>query len=171
MAAWGRSRQSLAVGLAALLNVWKDFWMSEEERIDHRDLSGEHREGVFRFISEALCLDGERPPSADFFIGDWTMAFFDGRGRAPHEQIRFNEDGSAPCKALDGSYDNPKDGWEFHNDCTVSLWTHIDPMPQYGINEPTYEENRYHALKGGENRFVLINGDGSIVMIFERSAA
>jgi len=74
----------------------------------------------------------------------------------------------APCKALDSSYDNPQDRWVFHEDKSLSIWTYINPMPEYGIDEPTYQEDRFHALKMNEKKFVLFNGDASIIMIFAK---
>ena len=41
-------------------------------------------------------------------------------------------------------------------------------MPEYDMPEPVYEENRYHMLFASEDRFVIFNGDGSILKIYQR---
>ena len=43
-------------------------------------------------------------------------------------------------------------------------------MPEYGIDEPTYSEDRYHVLVKDDAFFVLFNGDGSLVMVYEKTA-
>lgn len=42
-------------------------------------------------------------------------------------------------------------------------------MPEYGIKEPTYAEDRYHVLIKDEGEFVLFNGDGSLIKVYERA--
>ena len=141
------------------------------DRIDHKDERGEHRDAVFDYVRQNLGFTGSEPTNAEFCLGDWKCSFFQ-----PHlpEKFKpftyqsFRSDGSAPAKAIDGSFDNPKDRWVLNDDIGFSLWTYVEPMPEYGIEEPTFSEDRYHVLIKDQNQFVLFNGDGSIVMVYER---
>jgi len=84
--------------------------------------------------------------------------------------VSFHADGTAPAKAVDGTWDNPKDYWQFNADHSFSELSYVEAMPEYGLDEPTYSEDRYHVLKNGEGEFVLFNGDGSLILIFSRAA-
>ena len=43
-------------------------------------------------------------------------------------------------------------------------------MPKYGKPEPTYSEDRYHILFNDEDEFVLFNGDGNVILVYEKSS-
>lgn len=139
--------------------------------IDNKDEPGQYRREVFEDVQAQLGFKGAPPTRAEAFLGDWLYRFHwrhDTRNTTPTARQSFQKDGYAPAKALDGSFENPKDRWVLNEDMSLSIWSHVDAMPDYGIPEPTYSEDRYHVLLNGPDTFVLFNGDGSIIMIYER---
>ena len=141
------------------------------DRIDHKDKPGEFRDAVLDDIRQSLGSIGSEPTNAEFFLGDWKCGSLHPslpEKFKPSTYQSFRSDGSAPEKAIDGSFDNPKDRWVLNDDIGFSLFTYVEPMPEYGIDEPTFCEDRYHVLIEHQNRFVLFNGDGSIVRVYER---
>lgn len=142
-------------------------------RIDHKDEPGDYRRAVFDSIQREFDFLGKRAADETCFIGDWTYRYHVPTGLADKTacvSIGFHPDGTAPNRAADGSFDNPKDRWAFNEDKSLSLWSYVEPMPEYGIDEPTYSEDRYHVLVKDDAFFVLFNGDGSLVMVYEKAA-
>ena len=140
------------------------------DRIDHKDEPGEYRNAVFSEVQKLLNFTGHKPNDANAFLGDWECSinpYLEGHSEPKYYQS-FLSDGSAPVKACDGSYENPKDKWEFNKDNSISLWTYVEAMPEYGLEEPTYSEDCYHVLIKNENEFVLFNGDGSLIFHYKR---
>jgi hypothetical protein len=132
----------------------------------------ENREAVFQEVQSELGFRGTRPADGTFALGDWVWRYHWRHAPEKSEPVSeqsYNADGSAPAKALDGSYDNPKDRWVFNEDRTLSRWSYVDPMPEYGIDEPTYSEDRFHVLVRDADTFALFNADGSVIMVHERA--
>ena len=144
---------------------------SETMRIDHKDKPGEYRDQVFAYVRTKVGFEGRKPMGVSDFVGDWQYWMFDpfkeDQG-APYAFQSFTADWRAPLRAADRSFENPQDRWKLNEDMSLSQWSYIDPMPDYGIDEPTYSEDRFHALVNGDDQFVLFNGDGSIIMLYER---
>lgn len=140
--------------------------------IDHKDEPGEHREGVFTYVRQTVGYTGSTPVGPDYFLGDWVWGFLVPGSYdqfTPFARKSFDADGSAPGKALDGSSESPNDRWVLNEDMSFSEWTYVDPMPEYGHDKPTMQEDRYHVLIKDADEFVLFNGDGSIVMIYRKA--
>lgn len=141
------------------------------DRIDHKDEPGEYRNSVYEGVQETLKFKGEKPASPEALLGDWVVRFGNpySISAAPVTSYQsFLEDGAAPAKAADGSWQSVKDRWKFNDDGSFSLWAYVDPMPEYGIDEPTYSEERYHVLMKNSDEFVLFNGDGSLIQVYTR---
>lgn len=140
------------------------------DRIDHKDEPGEYRDAVFAEVQRLLGFTGSKPNDVNVFLGDWKCSmkpYLEGHSEPKYYQ-RFLSNGSAPVKACDGSYDNPKDKWKFNDDKSFSLCTYVEAMPEYGIEKPTYQEDCYHALIKDKNEFILFNGDGSLILLYKR---
>lgn len=147
--------------------------MHSSPLIDNKDKPGQDRDAVFEEVQRELNFRGQTPTDAVFFIGDWTCTYssnFASWDNLPPDVFRsFFADGAAPGRAVDGTWDQPKDRWKFNEDKSFSDWTYIDPMPEYGIDKPTFSEDRYHVLIRSPDKFVLFNGDGSLIMIYSRA--
>lgn len=141
------------------------------DQIDHKDEPDEYRAGVFVAVQKTLGFKGEPPSGPAVFVGDWVR-----RTGNPHSIATkplmsyqtFRADGSSSSKAMDGNWENTRDRWELNSNRSLSLRSYIDAMPEYGIDEPTYSEERYHVLVKNRDEFVLFNGDGSLLMIYSR---
>ena len=140
-------------------------------RIDHKDKMGAQRAAVFAEVQAQLGWQGAQPVSGRFAHGDWTYRHHwrhDPDNPAPTAHQELRADGTAPSRAVDGSFEAPNDRWVFNDDASLSLWFYADPMPEYGLDEPSYTEERFHVLIRDADCFALFNGDGSIIKIYER---
>ncbi len=141
-------------------------------RIDHKDEPGAYRTAVFEAVQRTLDFKGEEPTDRNVFFGDWVCRFgnpYSIGASLPTSYQSFDPDGNAPAKAIDGTWQNLKDRWALNSDHSFSLWSYVEPMPEYGIDEPTYSEERYHVLMKSTEEFVLFNGDGSLILIYTRA--
>ena len=142
-------------------------------QIDHKDQPGEYRAAVFAEVQRRLSFRGETPADPAFFLGDWVCRFArdSSEQSPPHCYRSFFPDGTAPARAADGAWSTPKDCWKLNEDRSFSLWSYVEAMPEYGIEQPTYSEDCYHVLMKNGEEFVLFNGDGSLVMVYARTKA
>lgn len=141
------------------------------DQIDHKDEPGEYRAAIFEAVQSTLGFKGEPPSGPAVFIGDWVCRTGNPYSIATEPLVSyqtFRADGSSLARAMDGSWENMKDRWELNSNRSFSLWSYVDAMPDYGIDEPTYSEERYHVLVKNQDEFVLFNGDGSLLMIYSR---
>lgn len=141
------------------------------DRIDHKDEPGEYRNSVFARVQETLKFKGDKPAGPEAFLGSWAVRFGNPYSieAAPVTSYQsFLEDGAAPARAADASWKNLKDRWKFNDDGSFSLWAYVEPMPEYGIDESTYSEERYHVLMKNSDEFVLFNGDASLIQVYTR---
>jgi len=147
--------------------------MTDFVPIDHREESAEDRAALFNWVQGQIGFSGYHASNAAAFLGAWQWRFVGlGSDSAPWFAVNnLGQDGSARSTATDGSFDNDKDRWAFNEDGSFSYWTYADEMPEYGILEPSYSEDRYHVLFKDENAFVLFNGDGSVIEYHERKAS
>ncbi len=146
---------------------------ADDTRIDNKDEPGEYRAAVFDQVQNELGFSGEPPSGPAIFLGDWVTVT-QIHGLRPTEPVppsavrSFLEDGTTPLKAVDGSFEYTKDRWVLNDDGSFSIWAFVEPMPEYGIFEPMHSEDRYHVIMNGSDKFVLFNGDGSLMMLYER---
>ncbi len=145
--------------------------LSDTDRIDHKDEPGAYRIAVFAEVQRRIGWSGETPEDRSFCEGDWVYRFapFNPSDESPaFAYVSFFSDGAASSRAVDGTWHSPANRWAFNDNRSFSYWSYIEPMPQYGIDEPTYSEDRYHVLTNGRREFVLFNGDGSLVQVYTR---
>ncbi len=69
---------------------------------------------------------------------------------------------------FDGSSERPLDKWRLNDDGSFSEWYYVEAMPDYGIEEPGYSEERYHVLFRDADTFIQFNGDGSLIKLYVR---
>jgi len=144
--------------------------MTDFSPIDHKEKSLEDRAAVLEWVQDQIGFLGSRALDTSAFVGEWQYRFVGpGTDDAPWLALTsLSQDGSARSTAADGSFDNDTDRWAFNEDGSFSHWTYVDAMPEYGLREPTYSEDRYHVLFKDEHSFVLFNGDGSLIEYYER---
>lgn len=161
----------VSVFLAILIGAIGEGVGTTMDQIDHKDKPGEYRNSVFEAVQETLKFKGEKPPGLEVFLGNWVCRFgnpYSIEGAPVTSYQSFLQDGSATEKAVDGSWQNLKDRWKFNDDGSFSLWSYVEPMPEYGIDKPTYSEERYHVLMKHSDEFALFNGDGSLIKVYTK---
>jgi hypothetical protein len=139
--------------------------LSEIRRIDHKDQPGQYRAAVRAGVFVAVGAEGAAPASAEFFVGKWLMHFVGTGVPSPTRVYRLLPDGRVVIETLRQPPSN-RDKWQLNADGTFSLSTWCQAMPEYGLPHPSYEVERFHAAVFPDGRFVLWNGDGSLVMLF-----
>jgi hypothetical protein len=55
--------------------------------------------------------------------------------------------------------------WRLNLDGTFGLLRWCPPIPEYGITEPQFDEDRRHLAALADGRLVAWNGDGSSVLL------
>ena len=143
-----------------------------ESIIDHKDEPGEHRKAVFKYVRSQIGNDGYTPNKFSEFCGTWIGDLVPASGQTAggtlRKKITINPDGLAPSKSLESDWECPKDKWQLNENGSLSQWSYVEPMPEYGIDEPTYEEECLHVLFISKDVFVTFNGDASLVFRYTR---
>ncbi|WP_334078402.1 hypothetical protein [Microbulbifer sp. M83] len=115
---------------------------------------------------------GRSPESFAEFCGEWVCDQVQGEGQSTSgtsvSEITIEPSGEAPSKALDSSWECPRDKWELKENGCLAQWHYVEPMPEFGINHPGYQEEWLHALFISDDEFVTFNGDASLVMKYKR---
>lgn len=140
--------------------------MTDFSPIDHKEKSHEDRAAVLEWVQGQVGFSGSRPTDARAFFGVWQCHYVGVGGGQKTKKL--DESGLAQSIAEDGTYENLDDRWVFNEDGSFSYWSYVDAMPEYGLLEPTYSEDRYHPLFRDCDAFVLFNGDGSLIELHER---
>jgi hypothetical protein len=146
--------------------------MNDAAPIDHKDEPGPYREEVRRELLEPFGGVGEPVTRSDELIGRWDVFFCSSRNWQSVKQAfayEFREDGSAGIEVV-GQGPQPDGEWRLNDDRTFTLSTWCAPIPQYNINEPIINEVRCHINRLPDGRFVMWNGDGSLVKLLSRHA-
>src|SRR5688500_6750540 len=127
----------------------------ESAPIDHKDEPGVYRDAIRSNVLDRIGARGEPVASRDQLIGDWRVSFVGMRGETsgPTFVYRLSSTGRAVVE-MPGQPPSGNDRWRLNADGSFSLLVWCAAMPEYGLPEPTHEEERMHAavLPGG--RFV-----------------
>ena len=139
--------------------------------VDHKEKTPEDRAAVLAWVASQVGFEGTEPTSPAAFVGTWHFRFFRADlPDAPWFATRtLHADGTATQTATDGSFQNENDRWVLNQDGSFSFWSYVEPMPDYGIPEPTYSEDRWNARFRDTDTFILVNGDGSLIEYHERA--
>lgn len=134
--------------------------------IDHKDEPGEYRQRVRSNVFDRVGVRGEPVASADQFVGSWRVHFVGMRGETSGQSsvYRLSTGGRAVVESA-GQPPAENDRWRLNADGSVSWLVWCAAMPEYGLPEPTYQEQRMHAAALSDGRLVLWNGDGSLVKL------
>ncbi|WP_237059553.1 hypothetical protein [Microbulbifer sediminum] len=142
------------------------------EKIDHKDLPGEYRQAVFRYVRDLIGTQGRSPERFAEFCGEWVCDQVLGEGQSTSgtiaSEITIKPSGEAPSKSLDSRWECPRDRWELKENGCLAQSHYVKPMPEFGINHPGYQEEWLHVLFISDDEFVTFNGDASLVMKYKR---
>jgi hypothetical protein len=170
---FGRSAivlMALVVGARAVrAKGSRDNILRDPSPIDHQQEPGSPSVLVFEEVRRSLDFKGVTPTDRAFFIGDWTYRFTSQDNSPAFAYQSFLANGAAPAKAVDGTWDQKENRWEFNDDRSFSLLYYTQAMPEYGVEKSTYSEERFHVLLKSRDEFVLFNEDGSVIIIYARA--
>lgn len=138
--------------------------MTHFNPIDHKDSDPEYRAVVRRGIETRLGCGLTALESPEALLGDWNRTFPQLPKQAS-QQFSYFADGT--FAAPDDTESSPRGRWTVeHGTYTETTW--CAPVPEYGINEGTWNPSTYHAAVTPAGAIVLWNGDGSLLMLLTR---
>jgi hypothetical protein len=138
--------------------------MDDFTPIDHKDSDREYRAAVREGIETLLGSKLRSLDSPDTLIGDWNRSF-------PHlpngEPQRFTYLPDGTFLSPYDSADSPFGKWEVRNGTYIET-TWCEPMPEYGIEDGTWNPETYHCAATDTGAVALWNGDGSMLLLLTK---
>lgn len=138
--------------------------MSGFSPIDHKDSDREYRSLVRTSVEGRVGGKLRDITSASELVGDWVQTPTFSHDGSPTVR-RFHEDGT--CTLELGPQKLPEAKWRILPGVFVEE-TWCDPMPDYGIDEGCWSEERYHCALCDDGRVVYWNGDSSLLVELQR---
>jgi len=133
--------------------------------LDHKDKPGEYRQQVRAAVFGRVGAQGSPVASREKLVGDWLASFVGFQGQPKHAfAYRLTSDGRAVIE-MTGEPASTENEWRLNEDGSFSLLVWIAAMPEYGLPDPSHEEQRMHLAALPDGRFVLWNGDSSLVQL------
>lgn len=136
--------------------------MADFAPIDHKDSDAEYRELVRQTTEQIVGAKLLEIVNAEEFHGQWQVTH-PPLNIEPHI-CEFFPNGTHAHQFSDA--EKPSDKWSFDSGVLVEE-TWFDPMPDYGIEEGGFEENKYHGAKTEDGCIAIWNGDGSILRLLK----
>ena len=138
----------------------------EAAPVDHKDNPGEYRKQVRAGVFDRLGAEGSRVDSREKLVGNWVVRFVGFQGAKPEQAFvyRLKSDGKATIE-MTGQSPSTENEWRLNEDGSFSMFVWVAAMPEYGLPEPSHEEQRMHLAALTDGQFVLWNGDGSLVKL------
>jgi hypothetical protein len=132
--------------------------------VDHKDRPGDYRQLVRAAVFSRVGAEGIAVASREKLVGDWLVSFVGLQGEKLKQVFvyRLKPDGKATIE-MTGQPPSTENKWRLNKDGSFSMLHWTAAMPDYGLPDPTHEEVRMHLAALPERRFVLWNGDSSIV--------
>jgi hypothetical protein len=140
--------------------------MAKKHRpVDHKDSDAEYAAQVQKFI--AVRVGAELLPIEDSqaLVGRWRSSMSrqpDGEFDLEHladGTLRFSD--AEPVENAEPAQWQFEDGGYFQK-------TWVPPMPEYDIDEPSWNCEGYRCAQTADGRIVYWNGDGSLVVTLTR---
>ena len=138
----------------------------DDAPVDHKDKPGEYRQRVRAGVLGRVGAQGSAVTSREKLVGDWLVSFVGFQGQEPKQAFvyRLTADGKAVVE-MTGQPPSTENQWRLNDDGSFSMLVSVAAMPEYGLPDPTHEEERMHLAALPDGRLVLWNGDGSLVKL------
>ncbi len=132
--------------------------------VDHKDKPGKYRQQVRAGVFSRVGAQGRPVASREPLVGDWAVSFVGLHGEKLEQRFvyRLKPDGSAVIE-MNPEPPSTENKWRLNEDGSFSMLVWVAAMPEYGLPDPCHEEERMHLAALPHGRFVLWNGDGSLV--------
>jgi hypothetical protein len=138
--------------------------MPEFQPVDHKDSDQSYRTQVRAVVSEIIGSELIDVVDSSSLIGEWRCSFPRAPTLAPFTRSYFK----------DGTFASPfdKDGipaakWEIE----LGMYTEItwcEPMPEYGMDEGTWNYTTHHCAVTSDGSIAMWNGDASYLLLLKR---
>jgi hypothetical protein len=138
--------------------------MDDFTPIDHMDSDTVYRTAVREGVETLLGSKLRSLDSPDTLIGDWDRSF---PRRPDGEPQRFTYLSDGTFRSRYDSADSPPGKWEVRNG-TYMETTWCKPMPEYGIDDGTWNPETYHCAATDTGAVALWNGDGSMLLLLTK---
>ncbi len=140
--------------------------MADFTPVDHKDSDPEYRAAVRAGIETLLGTPIEDIQDPETLLGEWERASPHLAG-TPSQRFCYLADGT--FESPYDSEDSPRGQWQVEpGRYTETTW--CQPMPEYGIDEGTWNPETYHCAVTDSGDVVIWNGDGSLLLLMKRPA-
>lgn len=134
--------------------------MSDFDPIDHKELDQEYVARVRGFVAKRVGSELLPIEDAAFWIGRWCSSL---KKKAQAEyNIEYLNDSTFKLSAA--AADSKPGRWKLKGDAYFET-TWVPPMPEYGIEEESWNQEAYRCARAADGSIVYWNGDGSLVVI------
>jgi protein involved in sex pheromone biosynthesis len=139
--------------------------MAKHRSVDHKDSDAEYAAHVRKFVGQHV--DAELLPIDDaaFLVGRWRSSL----SHAVDQEFDLEHlaDGTLRLAGEEPVENAEPDQWQF-KDGGYFQKTWVPPMPEYDIDEPSWNYEGYRCAQTADGRIVYWNGDGSLVVTLTR---
>jgi len=143
--------------------------MDEPPPIDHKDEPGEYRRAVREHVIRRAGGSGRPVADRSELVGEWVGSALS-TGKAIFA-YGFRDDGTATFGSADGSWPAAEGEWRLNADGALSLLEPCAYDAEFGIEDSQLVEERRHLAALDDGRFVMWNGDGSLVIVLSRRSS
>jgi len=133
--------------------------------IDHKDSDPEYRAAVRKSVEQTVgekLLPVENPQS---LVGDWEVSFPRvpaWQGKPTIYSFRADETYSTSPQPADPAHPSR---WKIERGEAMVQSSWCPPLPEVGIKKGSYSRQVYHCAWLASGRFVLWNGDSSLIQL------
>jgi len=138
--------------------------MPEFQPVDHKDSDQMYRSQVRAVVSEIIGSELRDVVDSSSLIGEWRCSYPRTPALAPSTRSYFNDGTFTSTFDKNGI---PTAKWEIE----VGKYTEItwcEPMPEYGIDEGTWNYTTYHCAVTLDGSIAMWNGDASFLTLLTR---
>lgn len=137
--------------------------MAKHRPVDHKDSDAEYAAQVRKFVGQHV--DAELLPIDDaaFLVGRWRSSL----SRAQDREFDLEHLADGTLRFASEAADAEPGKWQLQDETYIQT-TWVPPMPDYGIDEATWNQEAYHCARTADGRIVYWNGDSSLVVTLTR---
>lgn len=133
--------------------------MSDFSPIDHKESDQEYAARVRGFVAKRVGTELLPIEDASFWIGRWRSSLK--KKRQTEYDIEYLSDSTFRRSA---AADSKPGRWQPKDDVYIQT-TWVPPMPEYGIETETWNQEAYRCARTEDGRIVYWNGDSSLVVV------
>jgi hypothetical protein len=132
--------------------------MSDFSPVDHKESDSEYVASVRTAVAEQTGVELLPIEDPAGLIGLWRSC-----PRLSSYEGKIEHLGDGTLKMSSDAKDAKPGRWRLKEDAYIQT-TWVPPMPEYGIDEESWNEEAYRCARTSDGRIVYWNGDGSLIV-------